>query len=277
MINYRDFLNLTRPPFDAGPDPDFFYESRAHGEALARLLYFATDQTMGLAAITGEIGAGKTMTLQVLANRLPPDVYRIITVFTAPESPSGMLAEINRRLEGAETSTQGSGDGDVLRREFNRLLERRIVSSGRHLLMIIDEAQRMSEACLDTIKCLTNPFGSGGAYVSVVFSGQPELKDRLRALPQVYQRMGLLYHLGYLAREEVPVYVRHRLAVAEADSLDLFDAKGMDLLYSFSGGCPRQINRVCKLAVDRACVLRITAIDASMLQMIINDFEKQFS
>ncbi|MBM4164236.1 MAG: hypothetical protein FJ222_07325 [Lentisphaerae bacterium] len=276
MINYLDFWKLARPPFDAGPDPDFFFESRAHGEALARLLYFASDRAMGLAAITGEIGAGKTMTLQVLVNRLPPDLYRVITVFTAPESPAGVLVEINRQLGGSE-SRETESDVDALRREFHRLLDRHIVASGRHLLMILDEAQLMNEACLDTVKCLTNPVGSRGAQVSVVLSGQPELKSRLRALPQVHQRMGLIYHLGYLEREEVPVYVRHRLAVANAMALDVFDAEGLALLYGFSKGCPRQINRVCKLAVDRACLLHKTAIDFAMLEMIVNDFEKQFS
>ncbi len=274
MINYREFWNLSRPPFDAGPDPDFFFESRVHGEALARLLYFSSDRAMGLAAITGEIGAGKTMTLQVLANRLPPDVYRIITIFTAPETPSGMLEEISRCLAGVEFATAGTSV-DALRQNFYRLLNRHIVASGRHLLLVIDEAQLMSEACLDTVKCLTNPVGSGGPYVSVVLSGQPELKTRLRALPQVHQRMGLIYHLGYFAHEDVAAYVRHRLNVAGAETLDIFDSEGIDLLYQFSGGCPRQINRVCKLAVDRACVLHKSTIDAGMLRMIIDDFEKQ--
>lgn len=274
MINYREFWNLSRPPFDAGPDPAFFFESRVHGEALARLLYFSSDRAMGLAAITGEIGAGKTMTLQVLANRLPPDQYRIITIFTAPETPSGMLEEISRSLAGVEVGTAGMSV-DAWRQNFNRLLDRHIVASGRHLLLVIDEAQLMSEACLDTVKCLTNPVGSGGSYVSVVLSGQPELKTRLRALPQVLQRMGLIYHLGYFACEDVAAYVRHRLDVAGAETLDIFDSEGIDLLYKFSRGCPRQINRVCKLAVDRACVLHKSTIDGGMVRMIIDDFEKQ--
>lgn len=276
MISYLDFWNLQQPPFDAGPDPDFFFESRAHGEALARLLYFATDRAMGLAAITGEIGAGKTLTLQVLTRRLPPDVYRVITVFTAPESAAGLLVEINRQLGGGDPGVSEE-NVDALRREFHRLLNRHIVASARHLLVVIDEAQLMSDACLDAVKCLTNPIGAEGAQVSVVLSGQPELKRRLRALPQVYQRMGLIYHLGYLERGEIRAYVRHRLAVARAGCLDVMDEAGLDLLFGFSGGCPRQINRVCKLAVDRACVLRKTTIDVNMLRMIIDDFEKQCS
>lgn len=276
MMNDPESWKPARPPFGAGPDPDFFFESRAHGEALARLLYFAADRAMGLAAVTGEIGAGKTMTLQVLAHRLPPDAYRTITIFTAPESPDGMLAEINRRLGGGE-SGETTADPDALLREFHRLLRRNIIASGRHLLVVIDEAQIMNEACLDTVKCLTNPVEPGRSHVSVIFSGQPELKVRLRALPQVYQRMGLIYHLGYLHREEVPAYVRHRLTVARTAATDLFDPAGFDLLYDFSGGCPRQINRVCKLAVDRACVLHQPVIDVSLLDMIIRDFETHFS
>lgn len=276
MISYLDFWNLDRPPFDAGPDPAFFFESRAHGEALARLLYFTADRAMGLAAITGEIGAGKTMTLQVLASRLPPDAYRVLTVFTAPETPAGMLAEINRGLGGAEPA-EAAEDADALRREFHRLLRQHIIALGRHLLVVIDEAQLMGEACLDTVKCLTNPVGQEGSHVSIILSGQPELRARLRALPQVYQRLGLSYHLGYLVREEVPAYVQHRLTVAKAASADVFDTQALDLLYCFSKGCPRQINRICKLAVDRACMLHKPVIDAATVEMIIGDFEKHFS
>lgn len=276
MIPYREFWNLSRPPFDAGPDPAFFFESRAHGEALARLHYFSSDRSMGLAAVTGEIGAGKTTTLRVLASRLPADVYRTLTIFTAPESPAGMLSEINRQLGGVEAG-EAAHTVDSLRREFHRLVDRHIVASDRHLLLVIDEAQLMSEACLDTVKCLTNPDGGGGACVSIILSGQPELKARLRAVPQVHQRLGLLFHLGYLSRAEVGEYVRRRLVVAQAASPDVFDGEGLDLLHAFSRGCPRQINRVCKLAVDRACMLRKPAVEAGMLRMIVNDFEKQFS
>ena len=276
MMTYLDFLKLAKPPFDAGPDPAFFFESRAHGEALARLLYFAVDRSMGLAALTGEIGAGKTLTLQVLATRLRPDLYRQVMVFTTTGTREHVLMEINRQLRGGERPPGAPSDCASLVLEFQRLLRETIVDSGRHLLIVLDESQFMDEACLDTLKCLTNPLAAGVSPVSVILSGQPELKSRLRALPQVYQRLGLIYHLGYLTREEVPPYVRHRLAVAQAPQAELFDRDGLDLLFEFSGGCPRQINRVCKLAVDRACLLRQPAIDANMLRLITEDFEAQF-
>ena len=277
MLDYLAFWKLARPPFDAGADPAFFFKSRTHGEALARLEYFAADQTMGLAAITGEIGAGKTMTLQVFLSRLRPDVFRTVMIFTAPESPAGLLAEINRHLGGPERPACEAADRDGLMREFQKLLREKIVASGRKLLIVLDEAQLMDVACLDAVKCLTNPIAPGLSPVSVILSGQPELKAKLHALPQVYQRFGLIYHLGYLARDEVSDYVRHRLAVSQASSVEVFDSAGVDLLHGFSKGCPRQINQICKLAVDRACLLRQPTVDGTMLQLIIGDFEKHFA
>lgn len=277
MINYLDFFNLSRPPFDAGPDPVFFYDSQAHSEALARLLYFAADHTMGMAALTGEIGAGKTLTLEVLAKRLPPDLYRQVMVFSPTNSREYVLAEINRQLQGGDRGNNPPGDGASLVLEFQRLLRDKIVATGRHLLIVVDESQFMDEACLDTLKCLTNPLATGVSPVSLLLAGQPELKDRLRALPQLYQRLGLIYHLGYLTRDEVAPYVHHRLTVAQTAHQDVFSPAALDRLFTFSGGCPRQINRVCKLAVDRACLLQQRTIDAPLVQLIIDDFEKQFA
>lgn len=278
MLDYLSFWKLTQPPFDSGVDPAFFFESHAHGEALARLEYFAADRNMGLAAITGEIGAGKTMTLQVFMRRLRPDIFRSMMVFTAPETSFGLLAEINRQLGGSGIAPHHTRiDRDGLMREFHAYVRERIVPLGQKLLIVVDEAQLMDETCLDTVKCLTNPIAPGVSPVCVILSGQPDLKAKLRALPQIYQRFGLIFHLGYLMRDEVPAYVRHRLMVAHAASCEVFDAAGCDLLYDFSQGCPRQINQICKLAVDRACLLQQHVIDVTMLQLIISDFEKHFA
>ena len=277
MINYLDFWNLSKPPFDAGPDPVFFFESRSHGEALARLMYFTGDRAMGIAALTGEIGAGKTLTLQVLSQRLRPDIYRQVMVFTSTGSREHVLSEINRQLKGGGQCKDDPLDPAGLVIEFHRLLREKIIASGRHLLVVLDEAQFMDETCLDTLKCLTNPLSSCASPVSLILAGQTELKAKLKSLPQVYQRLGLIYHLGHLARDEIAPYVRHRLSIANTARFEVLDEKGIDLLFEFSRGCPRQINRVCKLAVDRACLLQRTTIDDSMLKLIIDDFAKQFA
>jgi len=277
MINGLDFWQLTRPPFDAVNEPAFFFESDAHGEALARLAYFVTDRTMGLAALTGEIGSGKTMTLRVLLNRLPPDLYGHAVLFTASGTFVEILAEINGHLRGDAFRDAPAVGRAAAVAEFRHLLREKIVALGRHLLIVLDEAQFLTPACLDELKCLTNPIDGGAPPVSLLLVGQPELKENLRSLPQVYQRLGLIYHLRHLQRAEVAAYLQHRLTIAGAARTDLFAAGCADLLFEFSGGCPRQINRICKLAVDRACLLRQNTIDHSLLNLIIADFKKQFA
>lgn len=272
MIRYLDFWKLTQPPFEVGNDAQFFFESHSHGEALARLQYFANDGGMGMAALTGEIGAGKTFLLHVLLNTLQADLFSTISVFTARGTFEDLLNLVNARLAGEGGPAAA---GDPLAR-FHQLVTDRVAARGRRLFLVFDEAQFLDGDALSALKCLTNPFDSGTPPVSILLAGQPELRPRLQALPQVYQRLGLAYHLRYLRREEVDPYVRHRLCVAGAGQPDIFDSSCSDILFNFSKGCPRQINRICKLAVDRACMLQQTRIDANMVQLIVADFEQQF-
>ncbi len=276
MINYRDFWGLQQTPFEAIADPEFFFESHAHGEALARLLYFAGDRGMGLAALTGEIGAGKTITLNAVKKKLRPDLYVVVEIKTANLTFDDLLCHLNAGLAVRPSSVRPADRYD-LTREFQRLMQEKVIQYGRHCLMLVDEAQMLSPEALDGLRGLTNFNEPGQAALSIVLSGQPEMKSVLRALPQVYQRVGLFYHLDYLAHGEILPYLRHRLAAAGAVEPDVFDEDCLEPLYRFSGGCPRQINRICKLAVDRTCLLREPRIHAKLLQLIISDFEKQYA
>jgi general secretion pathway protein A len=275
MINYREFWGLQQTPFEAIADPGFFFESHAHGEALARLLYFAADRGMGLAALTGEIGAGKTITLNALKGKLRPDLYVTVEIKTANLGFEDILIHLNASLQGSVAATRHSSRYE-LTLEFQRLMQEKVIRYGRHCLVMVDEAQMLAPDVLDGLRGLTNYNEPGQAALSIVLSGQPEMKSVLRALPQVYQRVGLFYHLDYLSRDEVLPYLQHRLLKAGATEPEVFDGDCLSPLFDFSRGCPRQINRICKLAVDRTCLLRESRIHAKLLQLIISDFEKQY-
>jgi general secretion pathway protein A len=267
------FRDLCKPPFDMGCDPAYFYESRIHGEALARLLYVVADGGMGIGVLTGEIGSGKTMMLGVLRERVPRDRYRLISIPTAKFLFTDLLREFVLQLGGNATAATGAYD---VARAFEQALEERVLARGCHLVLVLDEAQFLDPGCLEELKCLTNITRGGRPALTLLLAGQPELRDHLRALPQVYQRIGMVYHLNRLAADEVPAYVEHRLAVAGARSVLSFAAACSEPLFEFSGGCPRQINRVCKLAVDRALMLDRQVVDAALVQAIIQDIRQQF-
>ena len=87
---------LERRPFANTPDPAFVYRSPAFAEAFARLLYDATELRGGLSLITGEIGCGKTMLAQALAERLAGSACDVIPLTYPKITPSQMLATVAR-------------------------------------------------------------------------------------------------------------------------------------------------------------------------------------
>src|SRR3990170_968667 len=66
---YEAFYQFQAKPFQLSPDPRFFFSSRGHRRAMAYLVY-GVHQGEGFIVITGEIGAGKTMLANTLAQKL---------------------------------------------------------------------------------------------------------------------------------------------------------------------------------------------------------------
>lgn len=66
---YEAYFGLRGKPFQLNPDPSFFYGSRGHRRAMAYLEY-GLHQNEGFIVITGEIGAGKTLLVRSLLEKL---------------------------------------------------------------------------------------------------------------------------------------------------------------------------------------------------------------
>src|SRR5690348_5508758 len=56
---YHDFYKLNENPFNVTADPEFFYSSKCHSDAISNLSY-GIEQRKGILVITGEVGTGKT-------------------------------------------------------------------------------------------------------------------------------------------------------------------------------------------------------------------------
>ena len=72
-MSYLEHFNLSEPPFQLTPDPDFLYWSKQHARAKAYMestIWLAD----GFVVITGEIGSGKTTLLQSFLDELDDDV-----------------------------------------------------------------------------------------------------------------------------------------------------------------------------------------------------------
>ena len=92
---YKAFYGFNVRPFTKTPDPQFFYQSRNHREALARLHHAVEERDMIL--LTGGIGCGKTTLSRALLDELD-DSFRIILLTNPRLSPLEFLHALALRL-----------------------------------------------------------------------------------------------------------------------------------------------------------------------------------
>jgi len=140
-------------------------------------------------------------------------------------------------------------------------------------VLLIDEAQTIaSRLLLEEVRLLLNFQREDRFLLTVVFLGQPELKGKVEAVPQLKQRLAIRYHLGNLSPQETGQYVRHRLRVAGADR-ELFSPEALHRVAGYSLGRPRSINNVCDLALFVGAGRGLSAVGLELVNEVISDLE----
>jgi general secretion pathway protein A len=237
---------------------------------------------MNMGLLTGEVGSGKTLTKNVLNNSLSRNHFEVINFENSSFCFNDLLYDIvNRitfrdaRLAFMQEETAPRNDKYLLVQQFKKKLEVLFFEEKRHLVIIFDEAQQIEEQVLDEIKNLTNLSSPTENYLSIFFVGQPELREKIRRLKQVDQRIFLRFHLNNLDFNGTTKYIQHRLRVAGLESGSCFTSLAYEMLFRTTGGVPREINRFCKLAFNYGFAKNLNEISREDLQVIFDDMQEQ--
>jgi type II secretory pathway predicted ATPase ExeA len=243
-MSYLEHFKLSEQPFRLTPDPEFLYWSKQHARAKAYMestIWLAD----GFVVITGEIGSGKTTLLQSFLSEVDDDVvYAVVsqTQLTPTQFLQAVLTEF------------GFKPFNKRKVELLDMLNMFLIeqySSGKKVVLIIDEAQNLSRKVLEEIRMISGIETHKEKVLRIILAGQPELKETLDSdrLKQLVQRVRLRFHIGPLDRRELREYIERRLSVAGRKSADLFADDSFDVVYRFSGGIPRLINTLCDTAL----------------------------
>jgi len=259
---------LTRRAFANTPDPAFVYDSSAFGEGMARLRYDATELRGGLSLVTGEIGCGKTVLAQSIAAQLAGSASDVILMSYARMTPVQLLARLAEGL-GIEPVPRGKL---VLVEAIGRRLAE-LHRNGRRPVLVVDEAQLASASLLEEIRLLTNFEDRQDKHLHVVLLGQPELRERVRKLPQIDQRVSLRFHVEPMEPDDVRGYVDHRLRVAGGDATRTFSPESIDVLAQRSGGVPRRLNTLATQSLFVGAMRALHQIDAELVRDVADDQE----
>jgi general secretion pathway protein A len=258
---YTAFYGLREKPFALVPDPKYLFLAESHREALAHLLY-GIDQAEGFICVTGEVGTGKTTICRTLLDRLGSET-EIAFLFNPSRSGIELLQDIS-----AEFGLPSAG---LSRSELSGALNRFLLQKRhehRRVLLIIDEAQNLSESTLEQVRLLSNLETSSSKLIQILLLGQPELDRKLDSpeLRQLRQRISVRWGLHPLSAKETRAYVRHRLHVAAGAERDLFSDGALREIHRRTGGVPRLINVLCERVLLAGYVARAQRISVGIVK-----------
>jgi general secretion pathway protein A len=240
---YTEHFGLHHKPFNLVPDPSFFYLSPNHKKALTMLEYGLMSHA-GFTVVTGEIGAGKTTLIRTLLKKMGDDCV-IGLINNTHESFGELMTWVLDALDIESTATDNSGR---YRDYINFVVD--LHAQGKRVVLIVDEAQNLSVKALEELRLLSNVNIDSDIFLQLILTGQPELIDKLNQpeLEQFAQRIGVEFHLKALSYPETQKYIEYRLKMAGAEQ-HIFSNEACAIIYCYSEGVPRRINKLCDFAL----------------------------
>ena len=261
------YFGFKEEPFGVTPDPRFLYPSETHREALASIRY-SFQSNRGFTALIAPAGMGKTTLLRRFLEHVRETTCSVFLFNIDPAcEPREFTGYILREIGIAPGSTS---------REMHEQLSDALVTetrAGRKFVVVIDEAQNLSDAVLERVRLLTNFETSRGKLMHIVLSGQPQLSKKLLqpSLVQLRQRISNFCRLEPFSEEDTRAYINYRLQCSGYQGESLFEIEALSRIAEASQGIPRNINNLCFNALSLCCALKKTRVDSSMVAEVIED------
>jgi general secretion pathway protein A len=265
---YLEYYGLKLAPFDLVPNPRFLFHSGKHREALNHLLYGIRERK-GFVQLTGEVGAGKTTLCRALLEQLDGKYSTALIlnpVLSSNELMKAIATEFGLNVKNLDRLDTVAAISEFLIKQ---------VEAGKETILIIDEAQDLTEDLLEQVRLLSNIETDDRKLLQIILLGQPELRERLNSprLRQLRQRITVRYHLAALTRFEMAQYIQHRLQFAGSRGMPTFTQPAFWRIYRYSGGVPRLVNALCDKALLAGYVERTDRITHRMVGRAIRELE----
>lgn len=237
---------LRKSPFSISPNPNSMYMTPTI-KAVVNRSKFAIDARMGLTAILGDVGLGKSTILRFLYNDYTAHEDDSVTcVIPSPEYPSHFaLLRAICIFFGLPTKRSLHEQLDVFQ-AF--LLDQD--EAEKLVVVFIDESQKLTYKMLELIRSMLNFEKPDYKLVQIVLAGQLELRDRLleKKNKALYSRIFAPSLLSPMTQQETHDMIVHRCAFANIDNP--FPNETMARIYELTGGVPRNILSLCAMSFE---------------------------
>lgn len=220
-----------------------------------------------LTLVTGEVGTGKTTLVQALLSNMSDDV----TVGLISNAQGGRGDLMRWVLNALEVEVAADDDYVTMFQRFQDFAIQEY-ADGRYVVLIIDEAQNLPKELLEELRMLTNINSNKNELLQLILVGQPELRQKITApdLRQFAQRISAAYHIEPFDLRTTKAYIQHRLEHVGGSGKE-FSPQAIKLIFDHSDGIPRQINKMCDLALVYAASSEQTVVGLPVIKELIRD------
>ena len=223
--------------------------SRAQSAGLLRV---ADDGSTGAAMLTGAPGLGKTLVRAALQQRCDASRCAVVTVESGLLDFDDLLLEMLSQLRGERLLPPQLPGRYERMAELKSVLATDVAAAGRHVLLLLDEADQYAPDTLQAIGSLLNLSSAQRTFIVPVLFGAPGLRQTVARLPSLRQRVSAQHSLSSLDPLESARYLEHRLQQVGLASADVFAPGVVSKLHLAAGGVPRVINGLCRQAIAHA-------------------------
>ena len=261
--SYLDYFGLERPPFARLPEPASIFHAEQYALLISQLAEAKSNPDC-MVVVRGVDGSGKT----TLLNRYLSCLGEEDTFATIDESCKS-AAEFYSSFFQQIGFARIDGKLEELRRITREFLIHR-AAAGDPVLIVIDDAHKAHPSVFEQLRWIAEIEHRGQGVFSAVLAGQPELIRILKSPAMADVPLGNVsdFHIRAYTEDEMVDYIGYRLMLVGAQKKIAFTPEAIALLYRFSGGIPRWINRVCGLMLAEACARRTNKIDSALVRAV---------
>jgi type II secretory pathway predicted ATPase ExeA len=237
---YTEHFGLAESPFANTLDPHWFYQGPAQEEAVARLM-FLVEERRRCGLLLGPAGTGKTLILHVLlaeTRRLPCETVLV-----------DLIGRTGRELLWETTATLGLAPrAEESPRILWRMLEDHIAGKSyvhARTVLCFDHVDRAEADSVLALERLAHIASAQSGLTLILTARNNRVSRQTQALPALAD---LHVELTPLDRDQTEQYVETLLNRAGATRM-VFDPAAYDRVFAETRGVPREINRLCDLAL----------------------------
>jgi len=255
-------INWSSNPFTLEIKPELFV---GYEEKIDKLLSSISNGDKFI-CILGATGAGKTTLLKWLEERYfslyfpkpPSNKKEIVDIFYDGPIKPGFFSRLFRK------------DRTIfsIPKEFNKKFK------GKKFLILLDEAHESERNILEWFRSLTDQIEN----CTLILAALPTfLENKANGLETLFQRITFQIYLDSLSKEEMIELIKKRISSVGGSGIEPFTLEVIEKIYSYTGGFPREVIKVCNELVKLAIAHGKYVIDASLFDALKNENSQHVS